>query len=85
MKGLKILKSKSYVILYERALNSKIEFVLLITVKKWCQMDKACLTYAIAYAYMRKYSVLTYLSMRTYISNALHPALVITQKRHILK
>ena len=65
MKGLKILKSKSYLILYERALNSKIEFVLLITVKKWCQMDKACLTYAIAYAYMRKYSVLTYLCVRT--------------------
>ena len=27
----------------------------------------------------------SYLLMRTYISNALHPALVITQKRHILK
>ena len=68
MKGLKILKSNSYIILHVvRALNSKIEVALLITVKKWCQMDKACLTYAIAYAYVRKYSVriLTYLCVRT--------------------
>ena len=65
MKGLNILKSNSYLILYERAFNSKIEVEVLITVKKWCQMDKACLTYAVAYAYMRKYSVLTYLCVRT--------------------
>lgn len=56
MKGLNILKSNSYLILYERAFNSKIEVEVLITVKKWCQMDKACLTYAIAYAYLLTYA-----------------------------
>lgn len=82
MKGHKIIKSNSYLILY---LNCKIEVHSTINHRKEMVPNGQSML-DLRYS-VRLYAKVfrSYLLMRTYISNALHPALVITQKRHILK